>query len=84
MKSKAIFKNLFFPFFLSGIKRNFLKIFQGQDIKCLIDSEKTGALRCGTFNASDSRQLAVGDFVGKMNIIDLERHEKPVYSRQFF
>jgi len=53
---------------------------EGQDIKCLIDSEKTGALRCGTFNASDSRQLAVGDFVGKMNIIDLERHEKPVYS----
>ena len=84
MKSKANLENLFFSFFLSGIKRIFSKIVQGQDIKCLIDSEKTGALRCGTFNASDSRQLAVGDFVGKMNIIDLERHEKPVYSRQVF
>ena len=42
----------------------------GPDIKTCVDSEKTGALQCGTFNASDSRQIAVGDFLGKMSIID--------------
>ena len=51
---------------------------KGPEIKCLVDSEKTGAFRCGTFAASDSRQIAVGDFLGKMSIIDLEAHQKPV------
>jgi len=53
---------------------------KGPEIKGLVDSEKTGAFRCGTFAASDSRQIAVGDFLGKMSIIDLEAHQKPVYT----
>ena len=52
----------------------------GPEIKTAVDSEKTGAIRCGTFNASDTRQIAVGDFLGKMSIIDLESYQKPVYS----
>ena len=44
----------------------------------IVDSEKTGAFRCATFNASDQRQIAVGDFLGKMSIIDLENHSKVV------
>ena len=48
----------------------------GPEMKNLIDAEKTGAFRCGTFNASDQRQIALGDFVGKMSIIDLENHSK--------
>ncbi|CBY34720.1 unnamed protein product [Oikopleura dioica] len=51
----------------------------GPEIKNTVDTEKTGAFRCGTFKASDTRQLAVGDFHGKMSIIDLENHSKPVY-----
>lgn len=41
----------------------------GPEIKNTVDTEKTGAFRCGTFKASDTRQLAVGDFHGKMSII---------------
>jgi len=52
----------------------------GPEMKNIVDSEKTGAFRCATFNASDQRQIAVGDFLGKMSIIDLENHSKPVYA----
>lgn len=52
----------------------------GPEIKNLVDSEKTGAFRCATFNASDSRQIATGDFLGKLSIIDLENHHKPIYT----
>ena len=45
-------------------------------MKNMVDTEKTGAFRCGTFSASDQRQIAVGDFLGKMSIIDLENHSK--------
>merc|ERR1711892_478527 len=52
----------------------------GPELKNMVDAEKTGAFRCGTFNASDQRQIACGDFIGKMSIIDLENHSKPIYS----
>jgi hypothetical protein len=41
----------------------------GPEIKNMVDSEKTAPFRCGTFNASDSRQIAVGDFLGKVKFV---------------
>ena len=79
----------------------------GPELKNMVDAEKTGAFRCGTFNASDQlwflnsfiflkkfetflnnhklqRQIACGDFIGKMSIIDLENHSKVNFDQKSF
>lgn len=52
------------------------------DIKLIQDIEKSKALKCGTFGASNLQQryFATGDFDGKMQIWNLESMELPVYS----
>ncbi|XP_042238731.1 dynein axonemal assembly factor 10-like isoform X1 [Homarus americanus] len=52
------------------------------DLKLLHDVERPKALKCGTFGAStlEDRHLAIGDFEGKMEIIDLQSPQLPVYS----
>nr|XP_053651756.1 dynein axonemal assembly factor 10-like [Cherax quadricarinatus]XP_053651757.1 dynein axonemal assembly factor 10-like [Cherax quadricarinatus]XP_053651758.1 dynein axonemal assembly factor 10-like [Cherax quadricarinatus] len=52
------------------------------DLKLLHDVERPKALKCGTFGAStlEERHLAIGDFEGKMEIIDLQSPQLPVYS----
>ncbi|XP_063596201.1 dynein axonemal assembly factor 10-like [Penaeus indicus] len=51
-------------------------------LKLVHNAERPKALKCGTFGASalEDRHLAVGDFEGKMEIVDLAAAETPVYS----
>jgi WD40 repeat protein len=52
--------------------------------KCekLVEVEKPKGFKCGTFGASaiEDRHLATGDYVGNVNIWDLERLDKPIWS----
>ncbi|KAK7082856.1 WD repeat-containing protein 92 [Halocaridina rubra] len=61
-----------------------LQVFEMNEgsLKLLHDGERPKALKCGTFGAStlEDRHIAVGDFDGKMEIIDLKAPETPVYS----
>ncbi|XP_054733224.1 dynein axonemal assembly factor 10 [Anastrepha obliqua] len=43
---------------------------------------KKSAFKCGTFGASSlrNRHMAIGDFEGRMQVLDLERPELPVYN----
>jgi WD40 repeat protein len=52
------------------------------DVTLLHEAEKSKAFKCGTFGASSlqQRQLATGDFEGKLQIWNLEKTELPVYS----
>lgn len=52
------------------------------DVKLLHEDEKSKAFKCGTFGASSlqQRNLATGDFDGKMQIWNLESTGSPVYS----
>ncbi|CAL4131827.1 unnamed protein product, partial [Meganyctiphanes norvegica] len=52
------------------------------ELNLLLNVERPKALKCGTFGASalENRHLAVGDFEGKLEIIDLNCHELPLYS----
>ncbi|KAK4301710.1 hypothetical protein Pmani_026168 [Petrolisthes manimaculis] len=54
------------------------------ELKILHDVERPKALKCGTFGGSslEDRHLAVGDFDGKLEVIDLECPSHPVYSVQ--
>ena len=56
----------------------------GQDLNKVVEVEKPSAFKCGTFGASGilERQLATGDFSGKLCIWDLERLGAPLYSSQ--
>ena len=56
----------------------------GPDLKKVVEVEKPSAFKCGTFGASgiSDRNLATGDFSGKICIWDLEHLGKPVYQTQ--
>ncbi|EDW29505.1 GL22856 [Drosophila persimilis] len=43
--------------------------------------EKKVAFKCGTFGASSlrNRHIAIGDFEGRLQVLDMERPELPVY-----
>ncbi|XP_075159977.1 dynein axonemal assembly factor 10 [Haematobia irritans] len=44
--------------------------------------EKKSAFKCGTFGAASlrNRHMAIGDFQGKLQVLDLERPDIPVYN----
>ncbi|XP_023298728.2 dynein axonemal assembly factor 10 [Lucilia cuprina] len=44
--------------------------------------EKKSAFKCGSFGASSlrNRHMAIGDFQGRLQVLDLERPEIPVYN----
>ncbi|XP_034656596.1 WD repeat-containing protein 92 [Drosophila subobscura] len=44
--------------------------------------EKKVAFKCGTFGASSlrNRHIAIGDFEGRLQVLDMERPELPVYN----
>ncbi|CAF0894814.1 unnamed protein product [Adineta steineri] len=53
------------------------------DIALIAQHEKPTAFKCGTFGASPSRErrhLATGNFDGYIQVWDLEKLEKPIYS----
>ncbi|XP_055371267.1 dynein axonemal assembly factor 10 [Condylostylus longicornis] len=54
----------------------------GADVDLIKTIEKKNALKCSTFGASTlrHRHLAVGDYAGRMMIIDLERPDLAVYN----
>ncbi|CAG9460938.1 unnamed protein product [Pedinophyceae sp. YPF-701] len=64
----------------------YLGVFQldGADLVQTLEIEKPKAFRCGTFGASGllDRQLATGDFAGKLCIWDLERPNQPIFDVQ--
>ncbi|KAI8487592.1 PREDICTED: WD repeat-containing protein 92-like [Branchiostoma belcheri] len=51
------------------------------EVKLLKEREKAKAFKCGTFGAASlqQRNLATGDFDGKLSIWDLENVDTPVY-----
>jgi hypothetical protein len=51
-------------------------------LKVLSSSEKKDGIKCATFGASlyENRQVATGDYKGALNVYDLEKLEKPVFS----
>ena len=53
-------------------------------VECVLEREKGGGIKCGTFGHSDfdNRTVALGDYGGVLNIWDLERMDVPVYSAQ--
>ncbi|KAM7354781.1 dynein axonemal assembly factor 10 [Cochliomyia hominivorax] len=50
-----------------------------EKVKCV---EKKSAFKCGSFGASSlrNRHMAIGDFQGRLQVLDLERPEIPVYN----
>lgn len=56
----------------------------GTDLKTVKEVEKPQAFKCGTFGASSlvERRLATGNFVGQLQIWDLENTTKPVFDVQ--
>ncbi|MEW5301400.1 MAG: hypothetical protein WDW36_004261 [Sanguina aurantia] len=56
----------------------------GQELKLLKDVEKKDAFKVGTFGASSlvERRLASGNFVGQLQIWDLENTNAPVFEAQ--
>ncbi|XP_066953767.1 dynein axonemal assembly factor 10 isoform X2 [Macrobrachium rosenbergii] len=61
-----------------------LQIFEMNEgsLNLLHNVERPKALKCGTFGAStfEDRHLAIGDFEGKLEIIDMKAPETPLYS----
>lgn len=61
-----------------------LQVFEMSEgtLKLLHNVERPKALKCGTFGAStlEDRHLAIGDFEGKLEILDLNSPNMPVYS----
>lgn len=54
------------------------------DLEAIAENVVTHGIKCGTFGASsiEERNLATGDYSGKLNIYDLEYIDKPKYSQQ--
>eukprot|EP00638_Chattonella_subsalsa_P009882 CAMPEP_0117747132 /NCGR_PEP_ID=MMETSP0947-20121206/8332_1 /TAXON_ID=44440 /ORGANISM="Chattonella subsalsa, Strain CCMP2191" /LENGTH=321 /DNA_ID=CAMNT_0005564533 /DNA_START=163 /DNA_END=1128 /DNA_ORIENTATION=+ len=54
------------------------------DLNLVHETEKSKGIKCGTFGASslEERHIATGDYVGMLNIWDLERTDIPVFSVQ--
>ncbi|XP_055902319.1 dynein axonemal assembly factor 10 [Eupeodes corollae] len=52
------------------------------DVDLIKSIEKKNSFKCGSFGASSlrNRHLAVGDFNGRLQVLDLERPEVPVYN----
>ncbi|XP_066599215.1 dynein axonemal assembly factor 10 [Prorops nasuta] len=52
------------------------------ELKLVKDIEKSTPVKCGTFKASNlrDRYLATGDFMGKLNVYDLEDPSLPIYT----
>ncbi|XP_064114718.1 dynein axonemal assembly factor 10-like [Macrobrachium nipponense] len=61
-----------------------LQVFEMNEgsLNLLHNVERPKALKCGTFGASslEDRHLAIGDFEGKLEIIDMKAPEMPLYS----
>ena len=49
-------------------------------VECVLEREKGGGTKCGTFGHSDfdNRTVALGDYGGVLNIWDLERMDVPL------
>ena len=56
----------------------------GSELKTVKESEKKQSFKCGTFGASSlaERRLATGNFVGEVQIWDLENTAQPLFSAQ--
>jgi len=57
---------------------------KGNGVELVAKAERPSALKSGTFGASGllERQLAAGDFAGKLAVYDLERLNTPVWQAQ--
>lgn len=57
---------------------------QGAELKLVKEVEKPSSFKCGTFGAStlSERQLATGNFVGKLQIWDIESTGQPLFDVQ--
>ncbi|GMH42793.1 hypothetical protein BSKO_10712 [Bryopsis sp. KO-2023] len=57
---------------------------QGSDLKLLKEVEKPSSFKCGSFGASSlaDRQLATGNFSGKLQLWDLEDTKTPLFDVQ--
>lgn len=74
-------------FLVLGSKPNGTGIIQlyelnASELDLVKEIEKGSAFKCASFGASTLRQrhLAVGDFLGRLQILDLERPDIPVYN----
>ena len=57
---------------------------EGPELKLVAEYERKAAIKCGTFGASGlmERQLATGNFEGRLQIWDMERPQNAVFDVQ--
>jgi WD repeat-containing protein 92 len=59
-------------------------VLDGPELKLICEYERKAAIKCGTFGASGlvQRQLATGNFEGKLHTWDMEAPKVAVYTTQ--